>query len=73
LTHTHSGRGELHHRESAGPEAIFLHLKGISGDKRAGLEQLQIAAVSGHYPRPFAKILLAMAALREKKIPIARA
>ena len=47
---------------------FFLHFKGISGDKRGGIQQLEIAAARGRYLRPFAKILLAMAALREKKI-----
>jgi hypothetical protein len=51
---------------------FFLHFKGISGDKRGGLEQLEIAAARGRYLRPFAKILLAMAALREKKTELAR-
>jgi len=32
----------------------------------------EIAAARGRYPRPFAKILLAMAALREKQIETAR-
>src|ERR1017187_9259600 len=56
-------------RRSSG---FFLHFKGISGDKRRGLEQLEIAALKGHYLRPFAKMLLALAALREKKYPVAR-
>jgi tetratricopeptide (TPR) repeat protein len=51
---------------------LFLHFKGISGDKRRGLQQLEIAASRGRYLRPFAKILLAMAALREKKPAVAR-
>ncbi len=51
---------------------LFLHLKGISGDKRAGLQQLEIAAEKGRYLRPFAKILLALAALREKRPELAR-
>jgi hypothetical protein len=51
---------------------FFLHFKGISGDKRVGLQQLEIAATRGRYLRPFAKILLAMAALREKKTSVAR-
>jgi hypothetical protein len=33
---------------------------------------LEIAADHGHYLRPFAKILLALAALREKKPEVAR-
>ena len=51
---------------------FFLHFKGISGDKRGGIQQLEIAAARGRYLRPFAKILLAMAALREKKTALAR-
>ncbi len=51
---------------------LFLHFKGISGDKRVGLQQLEIAAARGRYLRPFAKILLALAALREKKTDVAR-
>ena len=51
---------------------FFLRFKGISGDKRGGIEQLEIAAARGRYLRPFAKIILAMAALREKNIALAR-
>jgi len=51
---------------------FFLHFKGISGDKHAGIQQLEIAAAHGRYLRPFAKILLAMAALRDKKASLAR-
>jgi hypothetical protein len=51
---------------------LFLRLKGIHGDKRRGIEQLTIAASRGRYLRPFAKIILALAALREKKTALAR-
>jgi hypothetical protein len=51
---------------------FFVHLKGISGDKAGGIRQLEIAAARGRYLRPFAKIILAMAALREKKTALAR-
>jgi len=51
---------------------FFLRFKGIRGDKRSGIEQLEIAASRGRYLRPFAKIILAMAALREKKAALAR-
>jgi len=37
-----------------------------------GIQQLEIAAERGHYLRPFAKILLALAALREKQPEVAR-
>jgi tetratricopeptide (TPR) repeat protein len=55
-----------------GPKKFFLGFAGIHGDKNAGIRQLEIAAEHGHYLRPFAKILLALAALREKKIDVAR-
>jgi hypothetical protein len=56
-----------------GIKRFFLGFAGIHGDKAAGIQQLQIAADHGRYLRPFAKILLAMAALREKKPELARA
>jgi predicted Zn-dependent protease len=56
-----------------GLKKFFLGFAGIHGDKKAGIQQLQIAADHGHYLRPFAKILLALAALREKKTEVARA
>jgi hypothetical protein len=52
---------------------LLLGLSGIHGDKRTGIRQLEIAAAQGHYLRPFAKIMLALAALREKKPQVARA
>jgi tetratricopeptide (TPR) repeat protein len=55
-----------------GLKKFFLGLAGIHGDKKIGIQQLEIAADKGHYLRPFAKILLAMVALREKKTEIAR-
>jgi hypothetical protein len=51
---------------------LILHFKGISGDKASGITQLEIAAARGRYLRPFAKIMLALAALREHKIALAR-
>jgi hypothetical protein len=51
---------------------FFLRLKGIRGDKRVGIQQLELAATHGRYLRPFAKILLALAALREKNTALAR-
>jgi tetratricopeptide (TPR) repeat protein len=55
-----------------GTKKFFLGFAGIHGDKKAGIQQLGIAAEHGHYLRPFAKILLALAALREKKTEVAR-
>ncbi len=36
------------------------------------MEQLQIMAEKGHYPKPFAQIFLALAAMREKQENVAR-
>ncbi len=55
-----------------GIKKFFLGFAGIHGDKKAGIQQLKIAAERGHYLRPFAKILLALAALREKRPELAR-
>ena len=52
---------------------LFLGFAGIRGDKKAGIQQLEMAAERGRYLRPFAKIMLALAALREKKAELARA
>jgi hypothetical protein len=56
-----------------GIKKFFLGFAGIHGDKKIGIRQLEIAANHGRYLRPFAKILLALAALREKKPEVARA
>jgi hypothetical protein len=55
-----------------GAKRFVLGFAGIHGDKQAGIRQLTIAAERGHYLRPFAKIMLALAALREKKTDVAR-
>ena len=55
-----------------GYKKLFLGFSGIHGDKKAGINQLAIAAERGHYLRPFAKILLALAALREKQTEVVR-
>lgn len=49
-----------------GYKRFALTLIGIHGDKTLGIQQLEVAADKDHYLRPFAKILLALAALREK-------
>jgi hypothetical protein len=54
------------------PKRFFLRFAGIRGDKRGGIQQLEIAAAQGRYLRPFAKILLALVALREKQPELAR-
>jgi hypothetical protein len=45
----------------------FVHFDGVNGSKDTGIQNLQLVARSGHYLRPFAKILLAMVYLREKQ------
>ena len=51
---------------------VFLWLGGISGDREDGMRQLGLAAEQGHYLKPFAKILLALTALREKQPDLSR-
>lgn len=55
-----------------GYKRFFLWFGGIHGDKAGGMQQLQAAAMRGHYLRPYAKMLLALAALREKQADLAR-
>jgi hypothetical protein len=45
----------------------FVHYDGVKGDKRRGIEQLKLVARQGRYYGPFARILLAVVSLREKK------
>ena len=45
----------------------FVHFDNVSGSKERGISNLQLAASNGHYFRPFAKILLGIVALREKR------
>lgn len=56
-----------------GHQRFFLGFKGIHGNEKEGISQLQIAATRGHYLRPFAKMLLALASLKQKKPDVARA
>jgi len=48
-----------------GSKKLFLGFAGIHGNKKQGIEQIETAANRGHYLRPFAKILLALTALRD--------
>ncbi len=54
------------------PKRFFLLLAWIRGNRELGMTQLETAALKGHYFRPFAKILLALAAFREKQVRLAR-
>lgn len=48
------------------PIRWFLRLGGLPGDKQAGIADLQTTAERGHFLAPFARILLAIAYVREK-------
>jgi hypothetical protein len=50
----------------AAPVRWILRLGGLPADKQGGIADLQITAERGHYLAPFAKILLAIAYVREK-------
>ena len=43
-----------------------LRMTGSETDKEEGLERLRLTADKGHYLAPFARLLLAVAALRDK-------
>jgi len=45
----------------------FVHFDGVDANKGTGIDHLKLVARSGHYLRPFAKILLAVCYLREKQ------
>lgn len=50
----------------AAPMRWILRIGGVSGDKKEGISELQLTAQRGHYLAPFARILLAIAYVREK-------
>lgn len=45
----------------------FMKLDGVVGDKEKGLKELETAAERGRYLKPFARMMLAMFYLREKR------
>jgi hypothetical protein len=47
----------------------FVHIDGVKGNTRQGIDQLKLAAYHGRYYAPFARILLVVVSLREKKLP----
>jgi hypothetical protein len=51
---------------------FFLWFGGVRGDKAAGMKQLAETAARGRFLRPFAKMMLALAELREKQTGAAR-
>ncbi len=50
----------------AAPVRWILRLGGVSGDKKQGIVELQMTADHGQYLGPFARILLAIAYVRDK-------
>jgi hypothetical protein len=56
---------------SAGFRAM-LWFGGVHGDKKLGMEQVSKTAEDGRYLKPFAKIMLALAARREKQNSLAQ-
>jgi hypothetical protein len=51
---------------------MALWFGGIHGDKKLGMEQLERAVDNGRYLKPFAQILLALSARREKQNALAQ-
>jgi hypothetical protein len=56
----------------ATPIRWLVRLGGLSGTKAGGMEELQLTAQRGRYLAPFARILLAIAYVRENDKPRAR-
>lgn len=56
----------------AAPVRWFLRMGGFSTDKKQGLDELRLTAEKGTYLGPFARILLAIAYVRDKDKPRAR-
>ena len=54
------------------PVRWVLHLGGAQTDKQTGIERLRITAEKGHYLLPYARLLLAVAALRDNDLTTAR-
>jgi len=54
------------------PVRAFLWLTGSQVDRDKGLQELRLTAQYGHYLEPFAKLLLAVAALRDQDRGLAR-
>jgi hypothetical protein len=53
----------------AAPVRWLMRMGGLPGDKQAGIADLQLTAQHGHYLAPFARILLAIAYVRDKNKP----
>jgi tetratricopeptide (TPR) repeat protein len=58
--------------QKSAPMRWFLDLTGAQTDKRTGIDKLRIVAEKGTYLRPYAKVLLAIAEIRDGKKDQAR-
>jgi hypothetical protein len=45
----------------------FVHMDNVDGNKKKGIDELQLVADKGKYYGPFARMLLAVIAMREKR------
>ncbi len=57
---------------NSAPVRWLLRMSGAQTDKEAGIQRLKLTADKGHYLAPFARLLLAVAALRDKDRQTAR-
>jgi hypothetical protein len=51
---------------------FLIRFGGFRGDRALGMKQLALTAAGGHYLRPYAKLTLGLAAMREKQWDLAR-
>jgi hypothetical protein len=56
----------------AAPVRWIMRVGGVAGDKKEGIAELKLTADHGHYLGPFARILLAIAYVRDKDTARAR-
>lgn len=70
--HLASGVSQYIIGSMAAPVRWLIRLGGINGDRAAGISELQLTAQHGRYLAPFARILLAIAYVREKDTARAR-
>jgi hypothetical protein len=45
----------------------FVHMDNVEGTKKKGIDELELVAKEGKYYGPFARMLLAVIAMREKR------
>ncbi len=58
--------------QKSAPVRWFLRLTGAETDKTVGIEKLRVVAQKGTYLKPYARVLLAIAYLRDGNKPEAR-